>query len=153
MVKISRRDNLEDGANSPAFNKQHRHEISNETGKCSRCKPHDGENWRRHPKTDKYKNIDRETIRKHVAASDQFEGGLADNIPHSDFDQDELKMGIEVELEHTEDKALAEEIATDHLVENPRYYTFHTKFEEILDLWDKDKLLAHLESMVNNPEQ
>ena len=93
-----------------------------------------------------YKNI---ILRK---ATEQFEGGLADDVPHSDFDQDELKMGIEVELEHTDDEAVAEEIATDHLVENDRYYTFHKLFEEILEKWDEDKLLAHLESMANNPE-
>jgi hypothetical protein len=32
-------------------------------------------------------------------------------------------MGIEVEMEHTHDYALAKEIAIDHLVENPRYYS------------------------------
>ena len=32
-------------------------------------------------------------------------------------------MGIKIEMEHTNDKKLATEIATDHLKENPKYYT------------------------------
>lgn len=35
----------------------------------------------------------------------------------------ELKMGIKVEMEHTDNPALAKEIAKDHLFEDPRYYT------------------------------
>lgn len=40
----------------------------------------------------------------------------------SQFDQDELARGMAVELEHTDDRALATEIAMDHLVEDPMYY-------------------------------
>lgn len=50
-------------------------------------------------------------------------GGLADNHDTKEFNQKELKMGIEVEMEHTNDRKLATEIATDHLKEHPRYYT------------------------------
>lgn len=50
-------------------------------------------------------------------------GGLADGADTSDFDQKELKLGIDTELEHTADKKLAAEIATDHLKEDPHYYT------------------------------
>lgn len=35
------------------------------------------------------------------------------------FDPKELEMGIKVELEHTDDKDLAERIAKDHLIEIP----------------------------------
>lgn len=35
----------------------------------------------------------------------------------------ELEMGIETEMEHTDDPAVAEQIALDHLAEDPRYYT------------------------------
>jgi len=43
--------------------------------------------------------------------------------PDEDFDADELAMGIEVEKEHTDDEALAKEIAKDHLSEISDYYT------------------------------
>ena len=40
-----------------------------------------------------------------------------------DVDPKELKMGIEVEMEHTDDKAKAKIIALQHLAEDPKYYT------------------------------
>ena len=40
-----------------------------------------------------------------------------------DVDQEELKKGIAVEKEHTNDPVKAEEIALDHLAEDPEYYT------------------------------
>jgi len=36
---------------------------------------------------------------------------------------DELRMGIKVEMEHTDDPEKAKKIALDHLAENPFYYT------------------------------
>jgi hypothetical protein len=44
--------------------------------------------------------------------------------------QQELKKGITVEKEHTGDPKLAQKIAMDHLVENPKYYTDLKKFEK-----------------------
>lgn len=38
-------------------------------------------------------------------------------------DPEELKVGIEVEKEHTSDPVQAEKIARDHLAEDPKYYT------------------------------
>jgi len=40
-----------------------------------------------------------------------------------DVDSKELKMGIEVEMEHTDDPAKAKVIALQHLAEDPKYYT------------------------------
>ena len=40
-----------------------------------------------------------------------------------EVDPKELKMGIEVEKEHTDNKHAAEKIARDHLAEHPDYYT------------------------------
>lgn len=53
-------------------------------------------------------------IRKVLSAieGDKIPGGLGDDIPYSAVDPEELKLGIEVELEHTEDRDLAAEIAT-----------------------------------------
>lgn len=39
------------------------------------------------------------------------------------FDPDQLRTGIETELEHTDSEDLAKEIAKDHLSELPDYYT------------------------------
>ncbi len=38
-------------------------------------------------------------------------------------EEDQLKIGIEEELEHTKNRQVAEEIARDHLKEDPHYYT------------------------------
>ena len=45
-------------------------------------------------------------------------------------DSDELKMGIEVEYEHTTNPMMAKKIAMDHLVETPDYYTRLKRMEE-----------------------
>lgn len=70
----------------------------------------------------------------------EIEGGKADKLslediaekfklPISDL-QKELEMGKKVELEHTGDKKLAQDIAMDHLAEIPDYYTRLNKMEE-----------------------
>ena len=46
---------------------------------------------------------------------DLLPGGLADNAPDSEFDPDQLEKGIKIEMEHTSSKAMATEIAKDHL--------------------------------------
>jgi len=64
-----------------------------------------------------------------IEMEDNLEGGLADDKSVSDFDPKQLAMGLEVELEHTDDPKLALEIAMDHLVEIPDYYTHLDKME------------------------
>lgn len=56
---------------------------------------------------------------------DDLPGGSRQGDEHdaSNVDPDELRKGIEVELEHTRDRKIAQEIALDHLAEDPRYYT------------------------------
>jgi len=56
------------------------------------------------------------------ASTDRLPGGLADNRPDSAFDGDALARGTKIEMEHTDDEALAQEIAKDHLAEHPDYY-------------------------------
>jgi hypothetical protein len=74
-----------------------------------------------------------------------IKGGLADNKTltqiakkHStskNFQQvldtlkQQLSMGIKVEMEHTNDKSKAKEVAMDHLYEDPKYYTKLKKVE------------------------
>lgn len=54
---------------------------------------------------------------------DKISGGKADKRSPSDFDQEQLALGIGIEREHTKNKELAQEIAMDHLSEDPKYYT------------------------------
>jgi hypothetical protein len=60
-------------------------------------------------------------------------GGLADDKKDTDFDSKELDMGIEVELEHTNDRSLSKDISKDHLEEFPNYYTELKKMEDKLE--------------------
>jgi len=60
---------------------------------------------------------------------DEIPGGLADKKKPSDFDPKQLAKGIKVELEHTDDRNLAQEISMDHLTEDPDYYSKLEKME------------------------
>jgi hypothetical protein len=69
----------------------------------------------------------------------ELDGGLADNMSLGDIavkhkvDVEELTKeflkGIKVEMEHTDDKSKASEIAMDHLAEDPKYYSKLKKIE------------------------
>jgi len=73
-------------------------------------------------------------------AKDKIKGGLADGKSLTDIankhkvDIDELtkefQKGMKVEMEHTSDRKIAEEIALDHLFESPKYYTNLATVEE-----------------------
>lgn len=56
---------------------------------------------------------------------DRIPGGVADKNKPSDFDQKQLEAGIREEMEHTNDRNVAREIAMDHLKKDPEYYTNH----------------------------
>ncbi len=45
------------------------------------------------------------------------------DVPAEKFDANQIKMGIDIEKEHTDDPTIAIEIAKDHLDEIPDYYT------------------------------
>ncbi len=66
---------------------------------------------------------------KEFKDKDIISGGLADLSSPEDFDSKELKIGIKHELEHTDDINVAKEIASDHLKEDPHYYSKLQKFE------------------------
>jgi hypothetical protein len=55
--------------------------------------------------------------------AERIPGGLSSGMQPEDFDPIELERGTQVELEHTNDPAIAQEIAMDHLVEDPDYYS------------------------------
>ena len=64
-----------------------------------------------------------EELEKNNMREDLIPGGIGDNLNSSYFDKTQLKIGAMVELEHTNDKMKAIEIAKDHLKEDPQYYT------------------------------
>ena len=78
--------------------------------------------------------IERGVIAKKMAieklAYDMIPGGKADTMPSANFDPIQLQKGIQIEMEHTTDPFMAEEIAKDHLTEIPDYYDRLTKMEE-----------------------
>ncbi len=79
-------------------------------------------------------------LSKEKKNEDIVPGGLAkgmnltDIANHHKVDIDdlmkELELGIKTEMEHTTDKKVAEEIALDHLFEDPKYYTKLTAMEK-----------------------
>jgi hypothetical protein len=69
---------------------------------------------------------------------DKIPGGLADKKKPSDFDSEKLKAGIKIEMEHTSDRNIAEEIAMDHLTEDSEYYN---KLKEI-EKYDRVEVTA-----------
>lgn len=60
----------------------------------------------------------------------KLKGGRADTHKVTDFELDQLIMGIKVEQEHTTDKYTALEISMDHLEEIPDYYSRLEEMEE-----------------------
>ena len=71
----------------------------------------------------KHLNLRRaQATKKQELEKDAIPGGLADNKKLSDSDSKELEEGTRVEMEHTSDPEIAQEIAQDHLTEDPLYY-------------------------------
>jgi len=64
-----------------------------------------------------------------------------EGIAEKDVDPEELRMGIEVEYEHTTDKETAKRIALDHLAETKhsksKYYTYLKEMEKRIEEEDK----------------
>lgn len=76
--------------------------------------------------------------------AEKIKGGLADSKSISDLAKKHnveesviekaLAKGIKVEMEHTSDKKTAEEIAKDHIFEDPKYYDKLSTIEEEQDM-------------------
>lgn len=86
------------------------------------------------------KQVKESTMRKEAffsgfgkRAEEMVRGGVADGKPASKYPADQIKKGIEIEFEHTNDRDLAREIAKDHLEENKQYYTHLEKMEKEMD--------------------
>lgn len=63
-----------------------------------------------------------EYVEEDEDGKDKIPGGRADDKDVSEFPKDQIEKGIKVEMEHTDDPALAKEIAKDHLTEMDDYY-------------------------------
>lgn len=63
---------------------------------------------------------------------DLIPGGLADNTTKK-FDKNQMEKGKKVEMEHTNNPAIAEEIAEDHLTEFDKYYDALEEMEKKLE--------------------
>ena len=92
-------------------------------------------------------------IRKAVEPSKEY----IEPMPEEQADPNELVMGIEVELEHTNDKEEAKVIALQHLAEIPDYYTRLKQMEEEAGVKEytrvlKDKVIrARYKNAINIP--
>jgi len=67
-------------------------------------------------------NIEQLTKEKEEAG-DMISGGLAADKSPNEFNPEQIRLGLKVEMEHTDDPLIAIEIAMDHLTEDPEYYT------------------------------
>jgi len=67
--------------------------------------------------------------------------GQGKRYPDSHFDPKQLEIGVKVEREHTTSDKVAKNIAKDHLIEHPKYYTFlmHMESEMRKDLLRKGR--------------
>lgn len=91
---------------------------------------------------------------------DKIKGGKADKMSIKDiadkFDvsvdniEKEIEMGVKVELEHTDSKKIAKEIAMDHLTEIPDYYTRLKKMEKEGEKDWKDSIKESVRLKVGN---
>jgi len=71
--------------------------------------------------------------------TDFMKGGKSKGQLPPDIDPEELKMGIAVEMEHTDNETIARKIALDHLTEFRFYYTALKAMEEVLKSMDKSE--------------
>lgn len=57
--------------------------------------------------------------------------GKHNDIPDEDFNQEELKRGIEIEYEHTQIPWIAKSIAKDHIMETPKGKSYYLGLIEL----------------------
>jgi hypothetical protein len=66
-----------------------------------------------------------------AAAKDMLPGGQADNMPDSKFNKKKLQHAQKHEMEHTNNPAIAKEVAKDHMLEDENYYKKIEKIEKL----------------------
>ncbi len=77
-----------------------------------------------------------EHAQRHMGKGEQIPGGRAAGKKPDDFDVEQLSVGTHHELEHTANRAMAMEIAMDHLAEDPNYYRKLKKIEKSEQGWE-----------------
>jgi hypothetical protein len=94
---------------------------------------------------------------------DKIKGGLSDRMSLQDLAKKhkvdvehinkQFKLGLKVEMEHTNQKEVAKEIVKDHLYEDPNYYTKLKKIEanEATDSGSSGAFSAALSSPIKRP--
>jgi len=70
---------------------------------------------------------------RYMKRKELIKGGLADGMPDNRFPKSQLKKGVKVEMEHTDDSRVALEIAKDHLTEDSKYYDKLAKMESTFE--------------------
>lgn len=82
-------------------------------------------------------------------------GGLAEGKKPSEFPKFKLAQGKRVEMEHTSDPKVAEEIAMDHLTEDPKYYEKLKTIEKpSLEKMSRPRItFPQLKDITNRPDQ
>ncbi len=60
---------------------------------------------------------------EHLTEVGSLTGGVGDTTAPNNVNTKELSIGLQVEMEHTNDEKIATEIAMDHLTEDPEYYS------------------------------
>ena len=66
---------------------------------------------------------------------------FAEGITEKDVDPEELRLGITIEYEHTDDPEISRQISLDHLSEFPDYYTRLIEMEaEAKKYWAKRRM-------------
>lgn len=68
-----------------------------------------------------------------AAKKDKIIGGESDNESPNDFNKKDLEKGKKIELEHTNDPDIAQEITMDHLKEHKDYYVGLEHMEDALE--------------------
>lgn len=74
-------------------------------------------------------------------AEEKIDGGKADGHADSEYPKDQIEKGIKVEMEHTDSKAEAKEVAKDHLQEEKEMGKSKDELEYYDELHDMEKEL------------
>ncbi len=81
-----------------------------------------------------FMTIDKSVVNKPLIKNNNILIGKHNHIPDSKFDREQLKQGIKVEMEHTDNPLYAKAIAKDHLMESEKYYMHLEKMEKELNI-------------------
>jgi hypothetical protein len=74
------------------------------------------------PESDDFDMSGENTQEPEQSAGDTLQGGLGDNVSNTEFNGEQIRKGLKVEMEHTDDPMVALDIVYDHLTEDPMYY-------------------------------